>query len=152
MNSNRLMVEYIKSEARKHGACDLVDKVLGWKTLSDAMKSPQGIEFMEKNSGKEWMKRLLRDYKAHLRRFCIHVDEGQVVARNVPYEAIVGNTKADITCSGTDTPYTIMVMDGGSVTLQAEEYAVIRVYNLGGEVTITNDGTAKILTTCQKDN
>lgn len=137
-------VERIKEEARALGACGRIEEAKGWRSLARLMLSPQGVEFLQKHPG--WPEiGVFRQYKAAVRPFGIYVDQQPGKVRKVQQAAFVGQTSCQVCAHGASTTHVFVVMHGATLTIKASNYAVVRLYNLGGTVTIDNDGTAKIL-------
>lgn len=135
------LIDIVKSM----GACDKADQMTGWKKVSELMKSPQGIEFMAKHGYPDI--ETCRKYADKVRLYSIYIDAGKINLRSRLLIGIfIGNTDAEVNCHGTYATHTYVVMHGARITIDARDYSVARVYNIGGEVNIINDGTSKILT------
>lgn len=144
MNKTNETVERIKEEARKLGACGKADEIKGWKTLARVMLSPQGLEFLQKHP--RWPEiGEFRANKAAVRPYGIYVDQSPARVNKVQQAAFVGDIDCTVSAHGTSTTHIFVVMHGARLTIEASNYAVIRIYNLGGTITVKNDGTAKIL-------
>lgn len=137
-------IKTIREEARRMGACNLADKVHDWQSLARILLSAQGLEFVQKNQGDELMA-LFRAHGAAVADYGIMVDAGQVEVTKTRRAAFVGETSATVEAEGTEKAYVLAAIGGARLTVKASGYAVIRLYNIGGEVSIENDGTAIIL-------
>ena len=144
MNRTNDTVERIREEARELGACEKADEIRGWRTLSRLMLSPQGLEFLQKHPG--WPSiDVYRANKHAVRHYGIYVDQQAGRIDKVQQAAFVGKTDCTVIAQGTSTTHIFVVMHGAKLTIEASNYAVIRIYNLGGTIDIRNDGTARIL-------
>lgn len=133
----------ILTEARNLGACKKIDKILSWKDLIDAFYTPYGTEFMAKKDFPSID--TFRTYKGILVKRGIYVDAGNLTFFNNANVGLVGKTTATIRYYGTGALNILVVMKGAVANIEASGHAVVKVYNIGGEVNITKDKTAKIL-------
>jgi hypothetical protein len=137
-------INNIKLDALNNGACDKICEVTDYASLVKLFFSPQGREFCEKNNFPtlEYFKAIAKDVKP----YNVFVDMSYLELYNRPYVALVGKTHARVVARGVDTVYTIILMHGASAVIDAGHYAVVKIVNIsGGDVTIHNDKTAKIL-------
>lgn len=144
MMQNNKIIEKIREEAKSLGACDLVEELVSMTSLSKLMFTPQGIEFLQKNRQYPTLDEC-REIGKYTRRYGIYVDCSNMSMSGTYRAAFVGDTNAEVSCEGTTSIFTYIVMKGATLTVNASKYAVVRIYNIDGNVTIANDGTAKIL-------
>lgn len=135
----------IKDAAIEMGACNLIENVRGWRSLESMMMSSHGIEFVGKNHDDERLVALFVKHAERLRKMSVFVDTEEVRLSKTTRGVFFGKTNAQISCSGTEKIYTFVVLNGASASIDARNYAVVRLYNFGGDVSIRNDGTARIL-------
>lgn len=144
MMQHNNIIEEIRNEAKALGACPLADELDSMASLSKLMFTPQGIEFLQKNKQYPTIEEC-REIGKISRRYGIYVDCPNMAISGTNRAAFVGNTNAKVSCRGTSSIFTYIVMKGASLVVNASKYAVVRIHNLGGNVGIINDGTAKIL-------
>lgn len=137
-------IKQIKAELTDMGACEKVNTIMGWKSLASLVMKPQGIEFIAKHDSERLMG-LFRAYRGRLREHGVYVDCGKVRQHKLQHAAFIGDCEVVANCHGNHAIFTYMVMGGARITVNASGWSVVRIYNLGGEVSVTNDGTAKIL-------
>lgn len=135
---------HIIADAVKYGACQKSSSVTDWKSLVWLFFSPQGIEFCsEHNYPSIDQFRAMSDY---INRYGVYVDAGHISLANPVKAGIIGGTDAVLTFANPDVVHNVIVMHGASVRIIANQYAVIRLYNVGeNSIDIVNDGTAVIL-------
>lgn len=134
----------IINSAYSLGACSKLDKISDYRTLVAAFFSPQGQEFCEKYKYPSIAS--LREIKYDVRPRGVYVDCGDVVIKGKKNVCLAGNTHAEIYVSGVRFTHTVILMHGASATINAENYAVVKVVNIsGGEVSINKDKTVVVL-------
>lgn len=130
--------------ARYMGACEKVDGITGWRSLCHVLMSPSGVEFMEEHKGFPELS-IFRMYSDKILEYGIYVDCGVLHMGNVDAIFAVGNTTINASYRGAKVLHRVIVMHGAEVNIKALDYAVVKVYNLGGVINVTTDETAKIL-------
>lgn len=134
----------IQTAAIKLGACDKIDKVDGFPSLGRLFFSPQGQEFCEKHNFPTID--TFREIKDEVIAQGVYVDRGDIELPSQPYICLVGDTYAEIRASGVEYVHTILLMHGASATIEASNYAVLRVVNISGRnIEIIKDSTVKVL-------
>lgn len=133
----------ILTEAKNLGACNKVDRIISWKDLLDAFFMPWGVEFMTKNDFPRI--ETFRMHKEKIAKRGIFVDSGELSFVNSTNVGLIGKTKATVTYYGPDALNVLVVMKGAIANVVASGHAVIKIYNIGGEVNINADKTVKIL-------
>ena len=139
-----MKVHDIMQKAISLGACCESGKATDWKSLCWLFFSPQGREFCEHNNYPPLES--FRGMAKNVKPFGVYVDCGYIELCNKPNVAVVGNTIASVSYDDNTKVHKVMLMHGGKAKIEATNYSVILVVNIGGcEVDIINDGTAKIL-------
>lgn len=134
-------VRNILSKAVALGACCELGKATDWKSLCWLFFSPQGREFCKDNNFPSL--EMFRDMKLNVRPYGIYVEEAVSVFNEDV--AIIGGGGSELSFSGVDKSYTVVLMHGAGAVIHVSDYAVVRVENMGGEYEIINDGTAEVL-------
>ena len=137
----------VMKEAIAQGACGKSGKASDWSTLAWMLFTPQGREFCEEKQFPSL--RMWREIKESIiGRHPINIDAGEIRVNNPKNIAVIGDTVANLTYSGTDTVYKLIVMHGGKARVRATNYAVLLVVKIGDdcEIEYNNDETARILT------
>ena len=137
----------VMKEAIALGACSRSGKASDWSTLAWMLFTPQGREFCEEKQFPSL--RMWREIKESIiGKHPINIDAGEIKVNNPKNIAVIGDTVANLTYSGTDTVYKLIVMHGGKARVRAVNYAVVLVVKIGEgcEVEFNNDETARILT------
>lgn len=128
------------------GACDKSGKASDWSSLAWLMFTPQGREFCEEKQFPSLaMWRELKD--SITGKHPVNIDAGEIKVNKPKNIAIIGDTVANLTYSGSDAVHKLIVMHGAKARVRATNYAVVLVVRVGEgcEVTFNNDETAKIL-------
>lgn len=141
------MIKEIMIKAKMLGACGKLDRVSGWRELSDLFFSPQGQEFCENHlfpDIQEW-EEIKKNVKAS--RFGIFINAGDVMTIGKENIALIGETNAKCYFSTPQKPHTVVLMHGASAQVTASNYAVVRIVRIGTDckVEISKDETVKIL-------
>jgi hypothetical protein len=129
------------------GACDKSGKATDWGSLAWLMFTPQGREFCEEKQFPSLQ--MWRDMKDSIvGKHPVNIDAGEIKVNNPKNIAIIGDTVANLTYSGTDTVHKLIVMHGAKARVRALNYAVVLVVKVGDgcEIEYNNDETARILT------
>ena len=138
----------IANEAIQQGACAKAEQVTNWETLVQMLFTPQGREFCEEKRFPSID--VCRDIRAAISTIDgqpVRIDAGEISELNPKDLAIVGDTVANLTYSGTDTVHKLIVMHGAKARVRASNYAVVLVVAIGDgcEVECTTDSKAVIL-------
>lgn len=139
-----ITIQSIIGQARRLGACELIDSVQTLDELIALLFSAQGIEFCENTHYPNDAAMRQIQQEIDLTGYGLYTDCGHAQIQNRYNIAIAGNTVAHIKANRNQQVYRILIF-GGSATIHASNYSVIRVINLGGRYNIINDGTAVIL-------
>ena len=134
-------VKEILSKANALGACANSGKATDWKSLCWLFFSPQGREFCKNNNYPTL--EMFRAMKPNVQPFGVWVEEN-VNLINAD-AAIIGNCSANLTYSGVDKAYKVILMHGSYAKIRVGNYAVVRIENIRGSYEIINDGTGKFL-------
>lgn len=133
--------EIIKS-ASLLGACDKSKGVSDWKSLAWLFFTPQGREFCENNNFPSLeVFRGMNDVS----KYGVFVDSGDIQRENDINIALIGETTAELTYSGSDSVHRIILMHGAKAKIRASKYAVILIVNISGWVEVEKDETVAIL-------
>lgn len=134
----------IINSAHSLGACRKLDKISDYRTLVAAFFSPQGQEFCEKYCYPSI--EALREIKDEVKPRGVYVDCGDVKIKGKKNVCLAGNTHAEIYVSGVRFTHAVVLMHGASATIHAENYAVVKIVNIGGgKVNINRDKTVVVL-------
>lgn len=133
-------VKEILSQAVGLGACYQSSKATDWKSLAWLFFSPQGREFCKNNNYPTLD--MFRAMKGNVEAYGVHIEED--IKSTNENKAIIGGT-AELTYNGTEKAYKVIIMHGASIRVKIGNYAVVRIENIGGNYTIDNDGTGRIL-------
>lgn len=136
-------VSDIVSKAHQFGACEKLDGINDWKSLSRILFTAQGREFCEKYkypSLDQW-----KQMDCDLEGLNIHVDKGNITLSDNAHIAVIGNTSAEINVTSNEYVTKIIVMHGAKAVINAHGYPVILIVNIGGEVKVNKDSTSVIL-------
>lgn len=132
------------SAALSLGACDKINGVADWASLGRLFFTPQGQEFCEKHNFPSL--EVFREVKDNVRGLGVFVDAGNIELPRWEYVCLVGDTNATIEASGVKHAYTVLLMHGASATINASDYAVVKVVNISGsEVIVNKDDTVRVL-------
>lgn len=133
-------VKEIMNKAVGLGACSKSGMASDWKSLCWLFFSPQGVEFCRDNNFPTLD--MFRAMKGNIEAYGVHIEE-EVKSVN-ENKAIIGGT-AELTYHGTEKAYKVIIMYDASVRIKIGNYAVVRIENIGGNYTVDNDGTGRIL-------
>ena len=144
-----MIAKDIINAAIAQGACgkafQMAEKVNSWEDLASALFKPQSREYCALHNFPSL--EMFKDTSTELRKYGVFFDAGEIESENPVNFAVVGNTIANITYSGTDALHRLIVMHGAKARVRATNYAVVVVLKIGEgcEVEFDNDETAKIL-------
>ena len=125
------------------GACGKSSSVSDWKSLVWLFFSAQGREFCK---GKNYPPlAMFQEMKQGVEPYGVFVDAGTVEKVNIPNVGVIGETDAKLTYTDNTKVHKVIVMHGGKVEINASNYVVILVENIGGELIVNKDETVKIL-------
>ncbi|MCM1176697.1 MAG: hypothetical protein NC308_09675 [Clostridium sp.] len=141
------MNDIIKTLHEKALGLDACEKFSGKETEKELIElffSPQGMEFCGKNKFPS-----IEDFryfsKESARKQGMYVNAGNISVENKAHVAVVGNTEAQLTYSDGSKRHIVVLMHGAKAHITATDFAVVFVYNFGGEVTKETKDFAKIL-------
>lgn len=139
-----MKVSEVMKSALELGACNRSGKATDWKSLCWLFFTPQGREFCENNNFPTID--VFRNMKPYVKTHGVYVDAGEIHLKNNANIGIIGNTDATLEYDDNTKVHKIILMHGAKATIKASNYAVINLTNVNNcQVTIINDGTAKIL-------
>lgn len=139
-----ITVKDVLNKAIESGACNNSGKATDWRTLCWLFFTPQGREFCENNNFPTID--VFRMMKPHVERYGVFVDSGNIELKNNLNVAIIGETNAHLCFDDNTKVHKVIIMHGGSVVIEAKNYAVVLIVNVGdNKVQVFNDKTAKIL-------
>ena len=138
------MLDEILKSASALGACERLHKVKNFHSLASLFFSPQGLEFCQKNNFPS-----LRIFQAHKNEISgndMYAECGFIKLDKRKYMCLVGNTSAEIEASGVEFVHTVVLMHGAKATINASNYAGLKIVNISGsEVKINRDNTVVVL-------
>lgn len=134
-------VQHILSMAANLGACNESGKATDWKSLCWLFFSPQGREFCRDNNYPSL--EMFRLMKSKVRPYNVYVEE-DIVKHNEDI-ALIGGSNSELSFSGLDKAYKVILMHGAKAVIRVNHYAVVRVENISGDYQIINDGTSEVL-------
>ncbi len=135
-------LNFIKQEALKRGACNSLKSI---KTLEGIIK------LLFSSQGREFCQRTYYPSLDHLQEFKhvyselpgVYIDAGEVVSSDT-LSLVAGDTGLMLKCETPTYLFKTIVMHGASVKIQASNYAVVTVTNIGGHVEVDADDTCII--------
>lgn len=141
------MIAEIIRQATEMGACGKIKHCGDWKDLRTLLLSPQGREFCRKHnypSRGMWhsIKRIVGESINEVR-----IDCGRIRVDNHHRLAVIGATEADVYCSGCSHDYLVIAQHGATVTVHANDYAVVKIECLSDDckINIVSDNTAIVI-------
>lgn len=134
-------ISNIMRKAALLGACQQSGKVSNWKSLVWLFFTPQGREFCKDNSFPTLD--MFREMATNIEEHGVFVEKA--ISKHNQDVALIGKRRSELSFSGVDRAYKVILMHGAQATIKAENYAVIRIENISGKYEIINDGTATIL-------
>lgn len=137
-------IETIKMAAHKLGACGMEKNISSYRGLARLLFSPRGSEFCTKHNFPTLQ--LLQKIKNEAVAYGVYTDVGNIHLSSRKNLCLAGNTSAFIKVSGTRHTHTIILMHGASATINASNYAVLKIINISGmDVKINKDKTVVVL-------
>lgn len=139
-----MKVSDVMRSALELGACNQSGKATDWKSLCWLFFTPQGREFCENNNFPSI--EIFRNMKPNVEKYGVYVDAGDIQLKNNVNVGIIGDTDAMLEYDDNTVVHKIILMHGAKATIKASNYSVINLTNVNNcQVTIINDGTAKVL-------
>lgn len=140
-----ITVNEILISAIQQGACEKTSKATDWKSLAWLLFSPQGIEFCEKNNFPS-LEQFSEIATEDSEQYGVYINKGKVRAENARFIALVGKTRGELVFDDNTKVHKVIVMHGAEAFIVARNYAVVRLYNIGGnKVDIHREKTAVIM-------
>ncbi len=137
-------VSEIMESAAWLGACSKSEGVSDWKNLVWLFFTPQGREFCEENNFPPLG--MFREMSKEVERYGVYVDAGSIKVCNAENIAVIGDTEAEMVFTDNSRVHKVILMHGGKARIEASNYAVILLVNVGNcEVEINKDETVVIL-------
>ncbi len=128
--------------AGRLGACRLLHGTESKEDLMRLLLTPQGTEFCTKNNFPSMAQ--LQQFKGETaERMGIFIDTDTELTNPVKV-FLAGRTRAVLHFDAIGR-YNVILMHGAEAEIHASNYAVVFVKNVGGEVKIVKDNTARVL-------
>lgn len=138
------MIYNIINEAKKLGACNKVENADSIAELAELFYTPQGIEFCKNNKFPKLS--TFRELKEEIAGYGFLVDCGPVYRENDIRSTIVGKTAGKLKFDKNNCIFTVVVMHGASVEIEASNYVVLNVIKIGDcRVELNVDNTVIVL-------
>lgn len=133
-------LDNIKRKCRMLKGCEKIESITSLKGAVEMLYTPQGREFFKKTGFPDI--ETLRSV-SHKTDCGIVADEGRC---SVGYHDVIitGDTNATLYASKPTKLYRVIVAHGATVRIVASQYAVVTATNIGGNIAVSNDGTAKV--------
>ena len=130
--------------ARNLGACRLIDDIKDIEILSKYIFRPQGLEFCILHQFPSLQ--VMRQYKDNVSRYGYFIDCGFISRSNDNNIVLAGDTTGELSFDDPTSLHKVILMHGAQAIINASNYAVIQIYQIGDcDVTINKDQTAIIL-------
>lgn len=130
--------------ARNLGACRLIDGIRDLEELSEYIFTPQGLEFctIHKFPALD----VLQRHKDTIEKYGYFVDYGHISRNNDTNIVLAGDTVGELSYDDPKCLHKIILMHGASVKINASNYVVLQVYQIGKcHLEINKDQTSIIL-------
>lgn len=135
-------IEKIVNTATRLNACRRVLGITDMESAISTLLTPQGREFAMRTGYPSLA--TFRDNLAEVSQvYGVYVDAGKCICAAHDIVA-AGDTDLTAIVSGTERLYHVMAMHGARVRIDARDHAVVTATSIGGDIEITNDGTAAI--------
>lgn len=133
----------IKTDARRLGACGMINGLASIREAVNLLMTPQGREFALKTGFPSL--EIWRNNMEEISSFAdVLLDKGNCSVSNCDFVA-VGDSDVNASFSGVGQLYHVVAMHGAKVRVKASNYAVITVTSVSSSVEISNeDNTAFI--------
>ena len=140
-----MILNRLKQEATRLGACAKLDGANDYMALSRLLFSPQGREFCEKHNFPSLT--MFQQMKPYITEgMGVFVDFGRVCRSNDKDIALIGDSCGELVFDENKTVHTIILMHGAKAVITASNYAVLLIVRVGNcEVIINKDNTVKVL-------
>lgn len=135
-------VKDILSEIIRLGACSASGKATDWKSLVWLFFSPQGREFCKDNNYPSI--EAFRSIRENIKPYGVHVEEA-TFTRNEDVALIGDCGRSELSFSGVERAYKVILMHGAKAVIHVSHYSVVRLESISGEYEIINDGTGEVL-------
>ena len=135
-------IKDIIKRANSLGACKIADAITDWRSGVRAMFSPQGREFcaLHRFPDIEMMRAM-----PNISNYGVHVDAGEITIVSQGNICIAGRTDAKVYANINDKIHHIIVMHGAHVDVIADNYAVVDVIVIDGNVEVLSKNNAKVV-------
>lgn len=138
------IIKEVCDNARKLGACRLIDTINDIEILSKYIFTPQGLEFCIIHEFPALF--VLQQHKEIIEKYGYFVDCGNISRSNDVNIVIAGDTCGELTFDDPTCLHKIILMHGARVKINASNYVVLQVYQIGKcHLEINKDQTAIIL-------
>lgn len=135
-------INEIKAMALAYGACDMVEAISSIKEAVALLMTPQGREFTLK-TGFPTLEVWRNNANQAKEIQEIYLDLKNVLVIN--HDCVcIGDSIISVEIDNPDKLYHVIAMHDARVEIHASNYAVVTVTNINANVTIVNDGTAKV--------
>lgn len=136
--------ENLFKEAQKLGVCPMLQGSENAQQLMELFLSPQGTEFCLKNNFPD--RKTFRSFRGlEAARNGIFIDAGPIHLQDRERIALIGQTDAELCYEDPTKRHVVILMHGAKARITAKGYAVVFVYNQGGQVETDAQDYAKIL-------
>lgn len=130
--------------ARNLGACRLIDGIRDIEELSKYIFTPQGLEFCTIHEFPTLQ--VLQRHKDIVVKYGYFVDCGQISRSNDNNIVLAGNTVGELNYDDPTCLHKIILMHGARVKINASNYVVLNIYQIGDcHLEINKDQTSIIL-------
>lgn len=141
------ILKFIVDKAKRLGACNLLDEAKTLQELHILQHSPQGREFCQEKNFPDYETWEKIKEEIHPEMVDTFIDAGKIIISDKHKVTVVGKTNAIINCSGPQECFFIHVQHGASVLINAGNYAVLVITNIGrnNHIQLNKDNTVRVL-------
>lgn len=138
------IIKEVCDSARNLGACKLIDSIRDIEELSKYIFTPQGLEFCIIHEFPALS--VLQRHKDIIEKYGYFVDCGHISRNNDTNIVLAGDTVGELSYDNPTCLHKIILMHGASVKINASNYVVLQVYQIGKcHLEINKDQTVIIL-------
>ena len=130
--------------ARSLGACSLIDGIKDIEELLDFVFTPQGLEFCKVHEFPTL--HVLQQHKNAIAKYGYFVDCGRISRSNDNNIVLAGDTVGELSFNDPTCLHKIILMHGASAKINASNYVVVQIYQIGKcDLELNKDQTSIIL-------
>ncbi|MBO7287327.1 MAG: hypothetical protein J6U85_03755 [Bacteroidales bacterium] len=130
--------------ARNLGACRLIDGIRDLEELSKYIFAPQGLEFCTIHQFPALD--ILQQHKDIIEKYGYFVDCGFISRSNDNNIVLAGDTTGELSFDDPTSLHKVILMHGAKATINASNYVVIKIYQIGEcNFEVNKDQTSIIL-------